>query len=302
MLSSASWLRPLRGVCFAALLAIVLAGPGATTSAVAKCCVWRVSSPDGARTLYLAGSVHALRPSDYPLPAAYDTAFAASERLAFESTPRDLDERGGPRLARAAIYPPGTELKDHVDPRTYAYLQRVLARTRTPESKIARLRPWALAMMLEDPSGRGLASVSTFFGVERYFQQKAGGHKAISGLENVDEHFAFYTAMSDAEAEAVLLLGFIQLDTSNATYERSVKAWRQGDTPALERGLRANFRDMPLLYQRLITERNRTWLPKLEKFLRGSQTTLVVAGAGHMGGDDGLPALLRARGYRVEQL
>src|ERR1051325_11162074 len=39
-------------------------------AAVASSCVWKVTGPGGG-TMYLGGSVHALRKSDYPLPAAY---------------------------------------------------------------------------------------------------------------------------------------------------------------------------------------------------------------------------------------
>jgi uncharacterized protein YbaP (TraB family) len=45
--------------------------------------VWKVTGPTGA-TLYLGGSIHALRSDDYPLPPAYNRAFDASSRLAFE--------------------------------------------------------------------------------------------------------------------------------------------------------------------------------------------------------------------------
>jgi uncharacterized protein YbaP (TraB family) len=36
--------------------------------------------------------------------------------------------------------------------------------------------------------------------------------------------------------------------------------------------------------------------------LRSGKTYFVVVGAGHMGGPNGLLALLRSRGYRIEQL
>ena len=53
----------------------------------ASACVWKVTRPDG-KTAYLGGSVHSLRESDYPLPAAYQRAFNACSRIAFE-----VDER-----------------------------------------------------------------------------------------------------------------------------------------------------------------------------------------------------------------
>ena len=66
--------------------------------------------------------------------------------------------------------------------------------------------------------------------------------------------------------------------------------------------MKADYRDAPSLHRRIVTDRNRAWLPKIEEFLRSGKTWMVVAGSAHMGGEDGLPALLAARGYQVEQL
>ena len=58
----------------------------------------------------------------------------------------------------------------------------------------------------------------------------------------------------------------------------------------------------PGLKRRMLAERNERWIPRLEDYLRSGKTWMVIAGAGHMAGDRGVPELLRARGYRVEQL
>ncbi len=272
----------------------------ASANKSAKSCVWKVTAPDGGRTLYLAGSVHALRPSDYPLPKSYDLAFANCTRLAFEVDPQDMD-RMRERLIKAATLPRGTQLRDRVDPRTYAYLQRVLAKTKTPESKFASYQPWFLAMRLESP-GTPLG-LSTSQGVERYLAKKAAAaKKPIDGLESWKSHADVFAAMSPEEAEATLLLSFIQLDSARGEFLKTLAAWRQGDAATIERVMRQEYRDYPVLYRRLVETRNQAWLPRVEGWLRGGRDTwLVVAGAAHMAGRDGLPEALRARGYQVEQ-
>lgn len=279
------------------------ASAAATTDRATKSCVWKVTASDG-HTLYLAGSVHALRPSDYPLPKAYDAALQNSTRLAFEVAPEDM-QRMRERLASAALLPRGVQLRDRVDPRTYAYLLRVLAKTHTPESQIASYQSWYLAMQLQSPGASSL-NASTSRGVERYLQQKAAAaKKPISGLESWRAHADVFAAMNAEEAEATLLIGFIRLDNANANFLRALAAWRRGDAATVERLLREEYRDYPALYRRLIDARNQAWLPKIEGWLRGGgrdNTWLVVAGTGHMAGRDGLPELLRARGYQVEQL
>ncbi len=56
------------------------------------------------------------------------------------------------------------------------------------------------------------------------------------------------------------------------------------------------------MYQRLLVERNKNWMPKIEALFTRRGRALVVVGAAHLVGPDGLLAMLRSKGYIVEQL
>lgn len=275
---------------------------GTAHAAGTHACVWKVTD-NGGHTLYLAGSVHALRANDYPFPAAYEQAYAASSSLAFE-TDVNPGWRGGNSLGMAARYPMYGKLKDHVDPRTYAYILRVISDAHgstEPEKRIQYFRPWALAFMLESPDG--FRGVSTKSGVEPYFIQKAGhDQKPMAGLVSRDEHIAVFDKMNDADSETVLLLAFIHLNTAGKTYDQTVANWKRGDIAGIERIVEDEYRDAPSIRQRMLTDRNQRWMPKLEGYLRSGKTWMAIVGTAHMAGDHGLPALLSAKGYRVEQL
>jgi uncharacterized protein YbaP (TraB family) len=147
-------------------------------------CVWRVTSPGGG-VLYLGGSIHALRSTDYPLPGAYNRAFEASERLVIEDDPNVSPSRIK-RFRKSAEYPKGDNLKNHFDPRSYDYLKRVFALMNVSEKQFARLRPWALIMELWSPSLSGLSSE---LGIEDYLIRRArANQKPVSGLESIEEH------------------------------------------------------------------------------------------------------------------
>jgi uncharacterized protein YbaP (TraB family) len=270
--------------------------------AAAKSCVWKVTS--GGHTVYLAGSIHALRPSDYPLPPEYDEAFDTSQGLALETDPNTPQEKWSEAIERAGTLPKGVTLKDRVDPRTYAYLLRVLARTHgstAPEKKIEHLKPWVISWILQPPGG-GVPGLSHEHGVESYLIARAeAAHKPMTGLVPFAQHIAVYGAMSDSDGEAALLLAFINLNSTNGELQRILAAWKRGDTATIDANIRAEYHDAPSLRQRLITDRNRAWLPKIDEFLRSGKTWLVVAGSAHMSGDEGLPALLQAKGYQVRQ-
>jgi uncharacterized protein len=264
-------------------------------SAVASSCVWKVTGPNGG-IMFLGGSVHALRSSDYPLPVAYNQALNASSRVVFEDDPK-AGSKEAKELLRAGTYPKGDSLKNHVDPRTYAYVRRFFALVNVPESEFSKYRPWLLDVLLSSPSYEHWQ-----LGVERYLEGRATtSHKPLSGLESPKKHNAFFVDLSDRESEALLLILFI-----NAAHEgpsvNMISAWRRGDSETLQHALRESFQDFPSLGRRLIDVRNRNWLSKIDGYLRSGQTYFVVVGAGHIGGPNGLLALLKARGCKIEQL
>jgi uncharacterized protein YbaP (TraB family) len=80
-------------------------------------------------------------------------------------------------------------------------------------------------------------------------------------------------------------------------------AWLHGDMNRLGPLLVDHMRrDRPALHQALLYRRNLAWAEKLDHEMQGSGVQLVVVGALHMAGDDGLPALLRERGYAVRRV
>lgn len=291
MLSVARWVA---GTC---AVWLSFAAFNATAQA-ASACVWKVTSPAGA-VCYLGGSVHALRSSDYPLPPAYNRAFDASERLAFEIE-ENPNASAIKKIKAAGKYRDGDSLKNHVDPRTYDYLRRVFGLMRVPEKEYASFRPWMLVVMLQSPNGHGLSSE---LGVEGFLAQRAAAtKKEIVGLETLPEHYEVFSGLSDRQAEALLLFTFIPGSPGAGRQSDLISAWRRGDADALARTMQSSFTDFPAFGDRIIGARNRRWIPTIEGFLRSGKTYFVVAGAAHFGGPGGVAALLRGRGYSVEQL
>ena len=276
-------------------LAFLLATSG-VIARVDGASVWKVTGPNGG-TLYLGGSIHALHSTEYPLPPAYNRAFDASTRLSFEVDRQALrDSSKG--LVKAGEYPPGDSLKNHVDPRTYAYVKRYFALVGVPEQKFSTYRPWLIAAILESAPKQNF-----MLGVERFFQEKAAAaHKPIESLESIQEHMAPFVGLSEREGEALLLIHFINLGRTDLSSSNMMGPWRRGDADSLARQLHDVYREFPAFADRLLGQRNRRWIPRIEGYLKSGQVYFVIAGAGHMGGSDGVIALLRSRGYVIEQL
>ena len=79
------------------------------------------------------------------------------------------------------------------------------------------------------------------------------------------------------------------------------KAWKSGDSQGLHSIMNQSFADHPKQYERLVLQRNKNWLPVLEKILKENELTLVVVGAGHLVGPQSVVELLKNKGYKVVQ-
>jgi uncharacterized protein YbaP (TraB family) len=101
----------------------------------------------------------------------------------------------------------------------------------------------------------------------------------------------------------MLLMMFLPTQTGGgSTGDEIARAWRRGDADTDTRIMVDEFRNFPSLADRFLTDRNRKWIPKIEGYLQSGKTYFVVAGTAHMGGPNGVVALLRHRGYHIEQL
>ena len=79
-------------------------------------------------------------------------------------------------------------------------------------------------------------------------------------------------------------------------------AWKHGDDEELDQLLNEAMAEMPTLRDRLLVERNHRWMDRLDTWLERNKDLLIVVGAGHLVGDEGLVRLLEKRGFRLRQL
>lgn len=275
-------------------IALALCTRLAARSAGAAACVWKVTGANGA-SLYLGGSMHGLLSTDYPLPPAYNRAFDASSALVIEND-INVSLSAARRFYKHGFYSGNDNLKNHVDPRTYEYLRRLFALSQVPEAQWSKCKPWMLTMTI-------VSSATNQLGVEAYLIRRArANRKPILGLESFREHAEIISDMSDKEAELALLFNFVPQDQGSERRARLVAEWRKGDVEDIAREETQELSALPFFGERLINQRNRKWIPKIESYLAHRHNYFVVVGAAHLGGPNGLLALLRARGDRVEQL
>jgi uncharacterized protein len=272
--------------------------------------LWKVSDADNA--LYLLGSFHLLKPGDYPLSPDVQAALDDAEEVVFELSPEELASPAlGLQMAQAAARTDGSTLDSQIGPELADKLSRWardnaahLRRTGLSPEVLQLFKPWFAGLMVSvvELTKQGLDPA---LGLDRHFMARAAeAGKATAALETGAEQVAVFAGMHEREQLQMLAEALDQAAAGPAEIERMHRQWREGDAEGLWNGLALQLkRDYPQLYRRINVDRNDAWMPQLVERLEARDgDALVVVGALHLLGDDGVVEKLRARGYRVERI
>ncbi|MEO8678052.1 MAG: TraB/GumN family protein [Vicinamibacterales bacterium] len=272
-----------------------------SAQAPAKHFLWSVTDAKGA-VVYLMGSIHVLTPDFYPLSPELEKAFDASKVLVEEL---DLDELNNPAallpVLAKAMYTDGRTLEQNVSASTFAEVTRRAEKAGLPMMALQRMKPWMAAEAMTLPALQA-AGFDPALGVDKHFFDKAkAAGKELRALETVAYQLGRFDQLTPAMQEAMLNQTMAELDTQVTSVKEVATAWAAGDTATIERLLLKDMLTSPELYQALLVERNQNWIAPIEACLQQNAGCLVVVGAAHLIGPDGVPTLLQKKGYTVKQ-
>lgn len=269
-------------------------------AAAEKRSLWKVQSKSN--TVYIMGSIHYLKPQNYPLGQAMEDAFKDAKKLVLEINPESVEKEQGQKLMLLkGLYTDGRTLKDAVSEETYVLAEKELKGLGLEIKVLHQFKPWFVAITVTALKLQRLG-FDPNRGIDRYFFQKAKQeNKEIVGLETFEYQVDLFDRMAERTQELMLLQTLKDVQSIEEAVDTIVKAWASGDMKTLDSVLLGSLREYPEVYQRLVLDRNRAWLPKIESYLSQNETYLVVVGAGHLAGKDGVIEMLKAKGYAVEQ-
>jgi uncharacterized protein len=140
------------------------------------------------------------------------------------------------------------------------------------------------------------------FGIDRYFADRATlSGKPTGGLETAEFQLDLFDRLSARQQELLLRQSLKEMDHLESNVAELVEAWKSGDVATIEKHLLVGMRDYPEIHRKIIDDRNQSWLPQIEDSLLRGENALIVVGAAHLVGKNGIIELLKDRGYRVEQ-
>ena len=267
---------------------------------------WKVTGSGGG-TVYLLGTIHVGRADFYPMPTVIETSFKEADTLVTET---DLTEpQGSSRLLKLLLekgtYPRGDSVENHIGAETRAHLAHYVATSKELASDYTHLKPWFLSVAIAVVEAKR-AGLNTSDGMDRHFVDQATAiKKPIATLETSEFQLELMNSFSEELQDQLLLAALVETEKKPEQMGQLLRAWKSGDAERLHEVTTRYLRDYPVLkplFAKMFDQRNDAMTQKIDEFLKTPKTIFGAVGAGHLTGERGILAQLRAKNYDIEQL
>lgn len=271
------------------------------TSPVAALPLWEIQGTSN--QIRLLGSIHFLRPQDFPLPEAITNALMDADVVIMELDLTALNPITVQTvMLDKAIDPNGRGLEDFLDSRSYRKAQRLAAAVDIDLSTMRQYEPWYAALQITQLRLMQLGFDGSF-GVETQILMQAIQHgKDLGGLETLEAQLDSMDSLPMDAQQEFLMVTLEEAAAAGEMLDEIIDAWKSGDTAELEDNLLRDLSANSQLYDQLIVQRNRNWTKSIVSFTEDSRNYLIVVGALHLVGDDSVLKMLNDAGFSTRQI
>jgi uncharacterized protein len=283
---------------------------GLALSCVALCSAVRADGPLHAlwelhgkhNTVYILGSIHVLRPSDYPLAPAVLNAYGNAKSIFMEINLAEIDSLSmQTELLASARLPEGKTLPLILGDARYKRAQALAHEVGIDLGIFDAFAPWFAAEAISQLQLQQLG-FQPQSGVEMFFLERARvDGKSVAGLETVHDQIALFDALPMDEQADYLISSLEEAHDLPKEVNAMVRAWASGDTQWFADQLKSDLGRDPVLLDSVLVARNRKWVPKIEALLNDDKNYLVIVGTAHLVGAGSVIALLKKDGIAAAQ-
>lgn len=265
--------------------------------------LWELANAEGEVEGWLFGTIHALPDGVEWRSPVLETAVAEADVLAVEVASLDDGVALGELFTRLAFDgssgpagPPGP-LAARIDPALADQYQALLTTAKVRRSHFDAMDTWAAALTLAQVA----QAAKSENGVDRALIRDFAGREIVE-FEGAETQLRIFDDLPETEQRDLLNAVIAETADYEEDIGRMARMWQTGDEEQLSALTGKGILADPELYEALLAGRNRAWAAQLENLLSASARPFVAVGAAHMFGDDGLPALMEARGYTVRRI
>lgn len=263
--------------------------------------LWTLSDED--TTIHILGTVHLLRPELDWMSPEIRAAIEGADKIVFEAdtTSPQAQRELMAFFAGHGIFSDGQRLSNLMTEEEVAFVSEALTAVNLPFDVLQTMRPWfaAINISVMQLTASGYDPEA---GVESVIQQMVAERgPRFAYLETADQQLGGLAALDDCEQVSFLLATVESLDEGVEMLDILIGEWADGDVHGI--GLLMANPEMigsQAIYDVMLTDRNRRWVPQIAAMLDEPGTVLVAVGAGHLAGEDSVITMLRDEGFAVE--
>ena len=269
-------------------------------SSFAKTSVWKVEK--NGKTIYLGGTIHILKDSDYPLPSQYDSIYKLCDELVFETDGKQLETpQGSMELVKSLMYSDESTLKTVLNEKAYKQLSEEYSSYKMELSQFDKFKPSFAVLTLTMIKFKQIGLTEQ--GIDKFYEKKATkDKKKLSYLESNEEQINFIANMGKGDESNFVISSLKDLKKTKSGFESMTKDWRNGSGKSIDEmsiEMKNDYRD---LYTNLLLNRNNNWIPKIEAEFNDEHTEFILVGSAHLYGKDSVINKLKSKGYKITQL
>ena len=249
--------------------------------------VWKVSNSDA--SIYIGGTIHVLKPTDFPLNKTFHKAYNDSDKIYFEVDIDKVNSREFQEKAtRELIYTDGQTLKDNISDKTYGLLEEFFINKGMHISMMQDFKPSMLVLIMTVMELEALGFHSA--GVDDFFYKLAKkDKKKVGALESIDDQLKFLVNMGKGEEDQLIRYTIKDLENTSQTMDKIKDMWCYAKMQQMQQYLLVPMRkEFPNLYQEMLVDRNNNWLPIIKDMFKTKEKEFVLVGFLHLVGEDGL--------------
>ena len=268
-----------------------------------KSIAWKISGKGLKKPSYLYGTIHMIPKNQFELPGPIREGLDNVRRVTFEIDMKEMTNlRSQMSLITKSFMAGGKTLKDLLSPEDYQLVKAKMAEKGLPGGMFERMKPMFLSTLFTSDGENPLAGDGNITSVEMELYRMSKNRRLESGgLETMAFQMSVFDSIPYAAQAKMLVDGLRSMDTTDASggeLDRLLKLYQDQDITAMQ-SMIGDDSGMGKYEDILLRKRNQNWIPVMGRMM-AEKPTLFAVGAGHLGGPNGVVALLRKEGYRVE--
>lgn len=258
----------------------------------------------GKQSVYILGTLHVGKPDFYPFRQEIRTALKQSTHLYLEL---NHDQAAAEQKMAHAMLCARPCLKEALSDNEWKALSARLGNAEAAIQEVGRIKPWAAAVVLAMADYLALG-FSPELAVEKHLTDASKG-KSVIGLESIDEQIGLFSGMPAAEQKE-LLVQWINMTPQERLRMSGelIEMWKAGDADALYawyQRVQAQYSSSPetaeAFDRRFIVERNHVFVERmLSRISKKPGPFFMAVGALHLGGPEGVLALMKKQGFTIK--